>query len=57
MSTVSKDQTLQNPVDAPTDNHTIRTDASVPRITEDGQVEQVKVEITQVSGHVVYEHQ
>lgn len=57
MSTISQNQTLSSPVDSPSDIHTTRTDASVPRIREDGQVEQVKVEVTQVSGHVVYEHQ
>lgn len=56
MHIISDNQNLTQPVASPVDIHTKRTDVSVPRITEEGQVEQVTVEITQVSGYVVYEH-
>lgn len=56
MHIISENQNLTQPVASPVDIHTKRTDVSVPRITAEGQVEQVTVEITQVSGYVVYEH-
>lgn len=52
---ISENQNLDQPVSAPSDNHTVRTDASVPRITADGRVEQVKVEVCQHTGTTVFE--
>lgn len=55
MNTISENQALTPSVDSPSDCHTVRTDASVPRITADGRVEQVKVEVCQHTGTTVFE--
>lgn len=55
MNTIAENQTLTQPVDSPSDCHTTRTDASVPRVTADGQIEQVKVETCQHTRTTVHE--